>query len=239
MVENGTGCAIVLQFAHLGSSALAFETLEQGAHARLETHNWMHQWGRHGRCWSSSSFEQSCETDAGRTEHRLCCGQSETQILASCADVGDLRCSEPSFGTGRPTEWALQVRKDLEALACQVSGHLTPEEMSRMAINSTDAQRDTVVRELLWDMSCVDPVRHVDTITSSSITCTECIGSTGETRQFMSAKALLCHQRTKHGFRNPMRFFADDDGVCGVCGANFRTRLRLLDHFFRCAKNAL
>ena len=44
----------------------------------------------------------------------------------------------------RPTEWALQVRKDLEALACQVSGHLTPEEKSRMAINSTDAQWDTV-----------------------------------------------------------------------------------------------
>ena len=25
-------------------------------------------------------------------------------------------------------------------------------------------------------------------------------------------------------------FFADDDGVCGACGTNFRTRLRLLDH---------
>ena len=31
----------------------------------------------------------------------------------------------------RPTEWALQVRNVLEALACQVSGHLTPEEMSQ------------------------------------------------------------------------------------------------------------
>ena len=48
---------IVLQFVHLGSSTLAFETLEQCAHARLETHNWMHQWGPHGRCWSTSSFE--------------------------------------------------------------------------------------------------------------------------------------------------------------------------------------
>ena len=57
--------------------------------------------------------------------------------------------------------------------------------MSRMAINSNDAQWDTVVRVLFWDTSCVDPVRHVDTITSSSITCTECIGSTNETRRFM------------------------------------------------------
>ena len=99
-----------------------------------------------------------------------------------------------------------------------------------MAINSTDAQWDTVVRELFWDTSCVDPVRHVDTITSSSMTWTECIGTTGETRQFMSVKGFLCHQRTKHGFRNPMRFFADDDGVCGACGTNFRRSLRLPDH---------
>ena len=43
MVENGTDAIlgtepIVLQFAHLGSSVLAFQTAEQGAHARLETH---------------------------------------------------------------------------------------------------------------------------------------------------------------------------------------------------------
>ena len=74
MVENGIGAILgaepfVLQPAHLGTSALAFETLEQRAHAHLETHSWMHQWGRHGRCWSTSSIEQSCETDAGRTEH--------------------------------------------------------------------------------------------------------------------------------------------------------------------------
>ena len=110
------------------------------------------------------------------------------------------------WNKGRQTEWALQVRKDLEALACQVSGHLTPEEMSRMAINSTDAQWDTVVRQLFWDTSCVDPVRHVVTITSSSITCTECIGTTGETRQFMSVKALSCHQRTTW-FQEPDALF--------------------------------
>ena len=44
MVENGTDAIlgakpIVLQLAHLGTSALAFETLEQSAHARLETHS--------------------------------------------------------------------------------------------------------------------------------------------------------------------------------------------------------
>ena len=116
------------------------------------------------------------------------------------------------WNKGRPTKWALQVRKDLEALACQVPGQPTLEELSRTAINSTDVQWDSVVRELFWDTSCVDPERHVDTITSSSITCVECIGTSGEMRQFMSVKALLCHQRMKHGYRNPMRFFADGDG---------------------------
>ena len=29
------------------------------------------------------------------------------------------------WNRGRPTEWALQMRKDLEALACQVSGHVS------------------------------------------------------------------------------------------------------------------
>ena len=186
----------------------------------------MHQWGRHGRCLSTSSFDLSCETDAWRTEHRLHCGQSETQILASCDDVGTFDAQSPYLaqretdgvgiagaqrlgGIGWPSVWTSHTGRD------ESHGY--------------ESQWDTVVRELFWDTSCVDPVRHVATITSSSITCTECIGKTGETRQFMSVKALLCPKRTKHGFRNPMRFFADDDGVCGACGTNFRTRLRLLD----------
>ena len=130
----------------------------------------------------------------------------------------------------RPTELALQARKDLEALARQTTEHDTVDELCRTARSSTDAKWDTVVHELFWDSSCVDPERHADSITTSSMTCTEFIGTNGEMRQFVSVKALLCHQHTKHGFRNPMRFFADDDGVCGACGTNFRTRLRLLDH---------
>ena len=51
-----------------------FETLEQCAHARLETNNWKHRW---------VDTDGVGETDAGRTKHRLY-GQSETQILALC-----------------------------------------------------------------------------------------------------------------------------------------------------------
>ena len=230
MVENGTDAIlgaepIVLQPTHLGTSALASETLEQRAHAHLETHSWMHQWEtltvllnliNRTELWGKSSIDCIAARARLKNWRRLMTlGPSMLRALV--------------WNRERPTEWVLQVRKDLEALACQVTGHVTVEKLSRTAFKSTDAQWDTVVRELFWDTSCVDPVRHVDTVTSISITCTEWIGTTGEMRQFMVVKALLRHQRMKHGFRNPMRCFADDDGVCGACGTNFRTRLRLLD----------
>ena len=43
------------------------------------------------------------------------------------------------WNKGRPTEWALQMHKDLEALACQVSGHVAVEELRRTALKSTEA----------------------------------------------------------------------------------------------------
>ena len=144
-------------------------------------------------------------------------------MLASCDDVGTFDAHSPYLKHGETDGVGIANSQRLGGIGLQ---SFRTSHTSRMAINSTDAKWDTVVRDLFWDTSCVHPVRHVHTITSSSITCTECIGTTGETRQFMSVKALRCHQRTKHGFRNPMRFFADD-GVCGACGANFRTRLRL------------
>ena len=127
---------------------------------------------------------------------------------------------------GRPTEW--QVRKDLEALTRQATEHDT-DELCCAARRSTDAQWDAAARELFRHSWCVDLEMHADTITTSSVTCAECLGTGGEMRQFRSVKALLCHQHMKHGVRNPMRFFAED-GVCGACCTNFRRRLRLLDH---------
>ena len=40
----------------------------------------------------------------------------------------------------RPTQWAVQVCKDLEALARQATGHDTVDELCRTALGSTDAQ---------------------------------------------------------------------------------------------------
>ena len=182
----------------------------------------MHQWCRHGRRWSTSSFEQAVRQMLGEPSIDCIEARARLKYWRRVMTSGPSMLRPLTWNMGRLTQWALQVRKDLEALASQVSGYLTVEEMMRSGY--------TVVRKLFWDTSCVNLVRHVETITSSSITCTECIGTTGEMRQFMSVKALLCHQRMKHGFRNPMLFFADDGGVCSACGTNFRTRLRLLDH---------
>ena len=47
---------------------------------------------------------------------------------------------------------------------------------------------------------------------------------------FKSSKALMTHQRIVHKMRTQMRYFADGDGVCKICGICFRSRLRLLAH---------
>ena len=118
----------------------------------------------------------------------------------------------------------------MESLTHQATGHDTVDELCCTARGSTDAQWDAVVRELFWNTSCVDSEGHAGTNTTSSITCTECLGAGGEMRLFMSVKALLCHRHKKQKLRNPMRFFADEDGECGACGTKLRGSLRLLDH---------
>ena len=80
------------------------------------------KWDRHGRCWSTSSFKQSCETDAGRTEHRLYCGQSETQILASCDDVGTFNAQVPYMEKGETDGVGIASARRLGCIGLQSFG---------------------------------------------------------------------------------------------------------------------
>ena len=118
------------------------------------------------------------------------CGQSETQIPASCDDVGTVNAQTPCMVQGETDGAGIGSAQRLGGMACQVTGHVTVEELRHTALNSTDAQWDTVVRELFWDTSCVDPVRHDDTITSSSITCTDCIGRRDSSCQLKRSYAI-------------------------------------------------
>ena len=47
---------------------------------------------------------------------------------------------------------------------------------------------------------------------------------------FASVRALKSHARRKHGARIEQRFYADADGLCQVCHAQFGSRLRLIAH---------
>ena len=47
---------------------------------------------------------------------------------------------------------------------------------------------------------------------------------------FTNRKALLAHQRRKHGNRVEQRFFANRAGICQVCRIVFHTHARLLRH---------
>ena len=67
--------------------------------------------------------------------------------------------------------------------------------------------------------SSVSPV-----ICGRSFSCTSCNVS------FKSAKALYFHEQSFHGRRSSMRYYANTDGVCPVCGVRLGTRLRLLKH---------
>ena len=47
------------------------------------------------RTWLKMALMRSLVLSRSRTEHRLHCGQSETQILASCDDVGTFNAQSP------------------------------------------------------------------------------------------------------------------------------------------------
>jgi hypothetical protein len=59
--------------------------------------------------------------------------------------------------------------------------------------------------------------------------CQVCAGG-GMHVAFASAKGLLCHKRSRHQMRNPLRAFLDASGVCPVCGGDYGCRTRALAH---------
>ena len=47
---------------------------------------------------------------------------------------------------------------------------------------------------------------------------------------FATKKALMSHQRSKHGMKSNARLYADADGICAWCQNCYVTRLRVLRH---------
>ena len=65
-----------------------------------------------------------------------------------------------------------------------------------------------------------------DEISSLVHKCTQC----DHGPCFATNKALLQHQRKKHGYKDPVCKYIDGSGVCPSCRTHFHTRLRCLAH---------
>ena len=83
-----------------------------------------------------------------------------------------------------------------------------------------------LVDQLRYIDSCIDVVKVSGSLESvvSAFVCCDCDSS------FASNKALLCHRRKRHGYRDPVRLFLNADGVCPVCRTCFNSRLRTMAH---------
>jgi hypothetical protein len=83
-----------------------------------------------------------------------------------------------------------------------------------------------LVDQLRFIDSCIDKVKVSESLESviSSHVCGDCNAA------FASSKALLCHCRTIHGYRDPVRLYVQADGVCPVCKSRFHSRLRAIAH---------
>ena len=84
----------------------------------------------------------------------------------------------------------------------------------------------TFVDKLRYVDSCIDAVKITESLESvvSAFPCTDC------NKSFASHKALLCHCRKLHGYRDPVRLFLHGDGVCPVSRSPFHSRLRAIAH---------
>eukprot|EP00929_Paragymnodinium_shiwhaense_P072595 TRINITY_DN36845_c1_g1_i1.p1 TRINITY_DN36845_c1_g1~~TRINITY_DN36845_c1_g1_i1.p1 ORF type:complete len:578 (+),score=78.72 TRINITY_DN36845_c1_g1_i1:70-1734(+) len=52
-------------------------------------------------------------------------------------------------------------------------------------------------------------------------------------KEFFTKHAITLHNVTRHGYRDPARFYAFEDSTCKACMRCFSTRRRLLDHYAR------
>jgi hypothetical protein len=152
--------------------------------------------------------------------------------VSKCRPLLALLRSRPG---GRPLPWVQQLMQDFCSLYKFVPETRTvlPEPLSSGAAGAWYHFMTTnchgwcgLVDKLRYTDSCTD-VAKVSMILEMAVhifACADCNAT------FASNKALLCHCRQKHNYRDPVRLFLTSDGVCPVCKATFHTRLRAIAH---------
>jgi hypothetical protein len=143
-------------------------------------------------------------------------------------------------GDNRRLPWVELVIEDMRILARYHGGRL--EELGNPRENAAKWQRfitdhpgawRQLVAELHFFDSPLDAAatsKHTSSLGHfNEHICVACL-ETGCPAIFVSEKALMCHQRSKHGQRNPLRIYLDGSGVCPVCRAQFGSRTRALAH---------
>ena len=100
-----------------------------------------------------------------------------------------------------------------------------PQTWYRLMISQPETWH-SLIDKLRYVGSCVDVVKASESLAAvvSTYACSDCNAS------FASNKALLCHCRKAHGFRDSVRLFLNADGVCPVCQTFFHSRLRVIAH---------
>ena len=98
--------------------------------------------------------------------------------------------------------------QSLPWLPCPVAGYLAWVEY----ITADPGRWKEITSSLHYTCSCLDASATDTSVAVHALRCQLC--DTGRT--FASTKALLQHQRTKHGVRNPKRYLISD-GVCPAC----------------------
>jgi len=131
--------------------------------------------------------------------------------------------------------WVKLVLRDLDLMRTLVaqcsrlpSAELCPNDWF-LFICRSEVEWSRAVKNLFFYGSCCDRIVDTSDVGVTQWRCGTC--STGASRLcFSSAKALASHCRSKHGVKNPMRFYADASGKCPICSTSFQTRLRCLAH---------
>jgi len=125
-------------------------------------------------------------------------------------------------------QWTTCIANDLKVLARYVNLPELGDPIDSAAdwvafIQGIGDDWNRLVQQIFYTESVLDKDAALPHMSSglSSFTCQMCDNPIS----FPTRKALMSHQRAKHGIKSPKRYYADSSGECLVCGTVFSSLL--------------